>query len=171
MAGVDPEYREGGVMKVALDDELREVLQDNLIWQGELGMGVHWIDQDELREREPHVTPDAQGAVLSPNEGSIRGEVYVNSLAHAAAGLGATILERTEVTGLEWSNNKVVLTLDPHVSLSAHVLDFIALDGSVAMSLVADEATVDSAAGTYSWPMTTRPWEDGDQLMVRIREG
>ena len=108
VAGVDPEYREGGVMKVALDDELQEVLQDNLIWQGELGMGVHWIDQDELREREPHVTPDAQGAVLSPNEGSIRGEAYVNSLAHAAAGLGATILERTEVTGLEFNGSRVI---------------------------------------------------------------
>ena len=108
VAGVDPEYREGGVMKVALDDELQEVLQDNLIWQGELGMGVHWIDQDELRKREPHVTPDAQGAVLSPNEGSIRGEAYVNSLAHAAAGLGATILERTEVTGLEFNGSRVI---------------------------------------------------------------
>ena len=61
MAGVDPEYRANGVMKVALDDELREVLLDNLTWQGELGMGVHWIDQAELREREPHITPDAQG--------------------------------------------------------------------------------------------------------------
>ena len=37
----------------------------------------------------------------------------------------------TEITSLEWSNNQVVLTLNPHVSLSGHVLDFIALDGSV----------------------------------------
>ena len=107
-AGVDPEYREGGVMKIALDDELREVLLDNLIWQGELGIGVRWIDQDELREREPHITPDAQGAVLSPQEGSIRGEAYVNSLAHAASSLGATILERTEVTGLEFDGSRVI---------------------------------------------------------------
>ena len=108
VAGVDPEYRANGVMKVALDDELREVLLDNLTWQGELGMGVHWIDQAELREREPHITPDAQGAVLSPQEGSIRGEAYVNSLAHAASGLGATILERTEVTGLEFDGSRVI---------------------------------------------------------------
>ena len=77
----------------------------------------------------------------------------------------------TDLTRLEWSSNQVVLTLDPHVSLSAHVLDFIALDGSVALSLFTDSATVDSAAGTYSWPMTSQPWADGDQLMVRIREG
>ena len=108
VAGVDPEYRDSGVMKVALTDELHDVLKENLIWQGELGIGVHWIDRDELREREPHITPEAQGAVLSPLEGSIRGEAYVNSLAHAASTLGAEILERTEVTGLEFDGRRVI---------------------------------------------------------------
>ena len=76
----------------------------------------------------------------------------------------------TEITSLEWSSNQVVLTLGPHVSLSGNVLDFIALDGSVALSLFTDSATVDSTAGTYSWPVTTEPWENGDQLMLRMRE-
>ena len=58
-----------------------------------------------------------------------------------------------------------------HVALSGYVLDFIALDGSVSLSLNAAEATVDCTAGTYSWSMTSQPWEDGDQLMLRIREG
>ena len=75
----------------------------------------------------------------------------------------------TEITSLEWSSNQVVLTLDPHVSLSGNVLDFIALDGSVALSLFTDSATVDSTAGTYSWTMTSQPWADGDKLMLRIR--
>ena len=76
----------------------------------------------------------------------------------------------TEVTSLEWSNNQVVLTLDPRVSLGNHFLDFIELDGSVALSLFTDSATVDSTAGTYSWPMTSQPWADGNKLMLRIRE-
>ena len=76
----------------------------------------------------------------------------------------------TELTSLEWSSNHVVLTLNPHVSLGNHVLSFIELDGSVSLSLSAADATVDSSAGTYSWPVTTEPWEDGDQLMLRIRE-
>ena len=76
----------------------------------------------------------------------------------------------TEITSLEWNNNQVVLTLDPHVSLSGYVLDFIALDGSVSLSLFTDSATVDSTAGTYSWSMSSQPWENGDQLMLRIRE-
>ena len=77
----------------------------------------------------------------------------------------------TELTSLEWANNQVVLTLNPHVSLSGQVLDFIELDGSVSLSLSVADATVDATSGTHSWPVTTEPWEDGDQLMVRIREG
>ena len=76
----------------------------------------------------------------------------------------------TDLTSLEWASNQVVLTLDPHVSLSGHVLDFIELDGSISLSLSATDATVDSTAGTYSWPMTSQPWENGDKLMLRIRE-
>ncbi len=76
----------------------------------------------------------------------------------------------TELTSLEWASNQVVLTLGTHVSLSGQVLDFIDLNGNVALSLFADAATANSAAGTYSWPMTSQPWENGDQLMLRIRE-
>ena len=63
-----------------------------------------------------------------------------------------------------------MLTLDSHVSLSGHVLEFISLDGNVSLSLLTDSATVDSTAGTYSWSMASQPWENGDQLMLRIRE-
>ena len=107
-AGVDPEYRATGVMKVALTDELHNLLQDNLVWQEKLGIGVRWVDRAELLEREPHIAPDAQGAVLSPREGSIRGEAYVRSLAHAACQMGATVMEHTEVTALEFSGSRVV---------------------------------------------------------------
>ena len=76
----------------------------------------------------------------------------------------------TELTSLEWSNNQVVLTLNPHVSLSGYVLNFIELDGSVSLSLSAVDPTANSTAGTYSWTMSSQPWEDGDKLMLRIRE-
>ena len=76
----------------------------------------------------------------------------------------------TEITGLEWNNNQVVLTLSPHASLSGYALDFIELDGSVSLSLSAADATVDNTASTHSWRVSTDPWEDGDQLMLRIRE-
>ncbi len=63
----------------------------------------------------------------------------------------------------------VKLKLSPHTGLANHVLDFIALDGTVSVSLAADEATVDAANNTLSWPVATQPWKNGDLLMLRIR--
>ena len=54
----------------------------------------------------------------------------------------------TELTSLEWSSNQVVVTLDPHVSLSGYVLDFI--DAGRQRVVVPERcrcATVDGGAG------------------------
>ena len=65
----------------------------------------------------------------------------------------------------------VKLKLTPHTGLANHVVDFIGLDGSVILSLDADDATVDAANNTLSWPATYQPWNDGDKLMLRIHNG
>ena len=49
-------------------------------------------------------------------------------------------------------------------------MDFIELDGTVSLSLVVNEATVDAANNTLSWSVSPQPWDDGDELMLRIRE-
>ena len=71
---------------------------------------------------------------------------------------------------IAYESNTVKLKLSPHTGLANHVLDFITLDGTVSLSLDADEATVDAANNTLSWPVTHQPWKDGDKLMLRIRE-
>ena len=76
----------------------------------------------------------------------------------------------TEITGLEWAEGKVVLSLYPIVSPDGYTLDFIELDGSVSLSLRVEDATIDGATGTYSWPVADQPWANGDKLMLRIRE-
>ncbi len=76
----------------------------------------------------------------------------------------------TRITGLKWQNNQAVLTLSPHVSLADHALDFIELGGSVSLTLETKDATVDATAGTHTWSVETQPWENGDLLMLRIRE-
>ena len=64
----------------------------------------------------------------------------------------------------------VEIEVDPHESLTGQLVDFIELDGTVSLSLDAGDATVDSANDTLSWGVSSDPWEDGDQLMVRIRQ-
>ena len=70
-----------------------------------------------------------------------------------------------------WEAGTVKLKLSPHTGLANHVLDLIALDGTVSLSLDADEATVDVANNTLSWPVPSQPWKSGDKLMLRIHDG
>ena len=71
---------------------------------------------------------------------------------------------------IEWESGTVEVEVTPDDALVRHVVDIIELDGSVSLSLVVDEATVDAANGGLSWAVVEQPWEDGDKLMVRIRE-
>ena len=74
----------------------------------------------------------------------------------------------TTISGLRWDKGAVVLTLSPYTGLSGHKVEFIALDGSISLSLDTDSATGNSSAGTLSWGVESRPWKAGDLLMLRI---
>ncbi len=77
----------------------------------------------------------------------------------------------TTMQGLKWENGSVTLTLSPYTALTGVAIDFIALDGSVTFSLHSNDATADAAAGTLTWTVAAAPWQAGDKLMLRIREG
>ena len=78
---------------------------------------------------------------------------------------GGATTATTTVGTIRYESNTVKATLTPTVT--NHILDFIALDGSVALSLdVADATTTD---GVLGWTVTPAPWSAGDKLMLRIR--
>ena len=110
-------------------------------------------------------------------------EAFFDPVALSGGGVGATgssgVIDPDEFTvdgddydieSLAWGANSVVLELDDYVSLSGQALDFIELDGSISTSLDFADALVNEAVGTWSWSVDSQPWEDGDLLMVRIRE-
>ncbi len=110
-------------------------------------------------------------------------EAFFDPVDLTAGGVGATgssgVIEPDEFTvssddyeieSLVWRSNSVVLTLDDHVSLSAQTLDFIELNGSIDTSLNVSDATVNRTAATWTWSVASAAWEDGDLLMLRIRE-
>ena len=74
------------------------------------------------------------------------------------------------IASLGWESGTVKLEVDPHTVLTGHVVDFIKLDATVSLSLDVSNATADAANDTLSWSVASQPWEDGDKLMVRIRE-
>ena len=65
----------------------------------------------------------------------------------------------------------VKLQVNPPTGLTDQEVNFIALDGSVSLSLQVANATVDAANRTLSWAVSSQPWENGDKLMLRVREG
>ncbi len=75
----------------------------------------------------------------------------------------------TALQSLKWESDTLTLGLSSAASLSGHALDFIALDGSVALSLDGGAATV--SGRTLTWSVTDQPWQAGDLLMLRIRSG
>ena len=74
------------------------------------------------------------------------------------------------LSSISYEFGTVKVEVTPDDALAGQVVDIIELDGSVSLSLVVDEATVDAANDTLSWTVSSQPWEDGDLLMVRIRE-
>ena len=79
---------------------------------------------------------------------------------------GEAVGAATNVGPIRYEDGSVKAELTPDVTDT--VLDFIALDGSVTLSLVADEAT--STDDILTWPVDPAPWSAGDLLMLRIRD-
>ena len=74
----------------------------------------------------------------------------------------------TELQSLKWQGGTATLTLSVPASLSGHFLDFIELDGTVAVSLDGSAASV--SGGTLTWRVASQPWQADDKLMLRIRD-
>ena len=74
------------------------------------------------------------------------------------------------IEGISYESSTVRVEVTPDDALDGHIVDIIELDGTVSLSLDAFDATVDAANGTLSWSVSSQPWDDGDTLMVRIRE-
>ena len=74
------------------------------------------------------------------------------------------------VESISYEAGRVKVKVVPYSSLLRYVLDFIELDGTVSLSLYVSNSSVEVATDTLSWSVSSQTWEDGDKLMVRIRE-
>ena len=81
----------------------------------------------------------------------------------------ATGADAATVSDISWESGTLKIKLDPVTAYAGHIIDFIDVDGDVALSLALSRATVDAAAKTLSWTVTEPPWKKGDKMMLRIR--
>ena len=96
------------------------------------------------------VAADSTNGVLNPAEFT------------DANGTSATINRIAWEAGTGESGT-VKLKLSPHNGIAGHTLHFIALDGSVPLSLKVADATVDGANDTLSWTVASQPWHERRQ--------
>ena len=76
----------------------------------------------------------------------------------------------TTIHAISWKARQVTVTASPGALPANHYLDFIALDGSVALRLDVDDAASGSSGGNrvLTWRVCEQPWRTGDKLMLRI---
>ena len=103
----------------------------------------------------------------NPSTGSGQAGVLEPATFSDANGASATI-ERIAWEPGSGESGTVKLKLSPHTGIAGHTVNFIALDGSVPLSLQVADATVDAETGTLSWTVTSQPWQSGDKLMLRV---
>ena len=80
---------------------------------------------------------------------------------------------QTTMRRIEWESGRVVMRLEPDDNaLADHHVDFISLDGSVALRLDFDDAfeATNGGAPALAWGVCNQLWSDGALLMLRIRE-
>lgn len=122
--GVNPEFQQNGVLRLAFSDDEVDELRGFHRWQSELGLDVQLLDSAEVLQREPRCNADVRAAIFSPEEGCIRGQRFCDALAHAAGRLGARLYERTEVTALSHDGGRItgIETTAGHIAAGQVVL-------------------------------------------------
>lgn len=109
--GLDVEYRETGIVRVAKDEAERVELQRRLRWQQARGLAGEWLEPDELGKVEP-LLGGVVGHVLAggtwlPDEAQVRGSRFVQALAAASLKRGARVREGSWVTDIDTADGRV----------------------------------------------------------------
>jgi glycerol-3-phosphate dehydrogenase len=103
---LDVEYVRCGSYNVAVTDDEYENMLPELVKKAE-SCGVYTtriISREELLEKEPHVNPEAKGALFVPEDGSLLSYYLVLALAENAAQNGVKFRFESEVSDLEYSD-------------------------------------------------------------------
>ena len=106
LSGVDPQFRLGGRIKLALSEDDATAFKEALRWQkGITELRPRWLDTAELRKVEPQVNPACVGGVYVDNSGSVEPYRYTLAAAQSAGKLGVDMVLR-RARGLAGENGR-----------------------------------------------------------------
>ena len=75
----------------------------------------------------------------------------------------------TTIESITYEAGRVRVKITPWTAMRHQTLDVIRQDGTLLPPLILQNSAVEPHTNTLTWKVTPQPWEDGDKLMVRIR--
>jgi glycine oxidase len=106
-SGVDIEYVNKGMLKIAESEEIALEVKKQVTFQRNWDPAIKWLDTKELRELEPSLSPSLAGAMYLPNDGHVQPAKLTQAFAKAAVHFGVEIRQNTEVLSFKFENSQV----------------------------------------------------------------
>lgn len=105
--GIDIEFVNKGMLKIAETEELASALKSQILFQQNWDSGIQWLDATQVREMEPALTPTVAGAMFLPNDGHVQPAKLSLAFAKAAEHFGTEIRGNTKVLSFIYENGVV----------------------------------------------------------------
>lgn len=113
--GIDPEYRQKGLLYLRVEDEARA-----LEWAREVGKPLSRVGAAVIRRKEPNARRDIDEALWMPTLGSIRNPRLMRALRSRLEDMtSVTLREQCTVTGFERQGERVAVVNTDQGNLSA----------------------------------------------------
>jgi sarcosine oxidase subunit beta len=106
--GVDPQFRQHGYLILVTTEEELAVSRRSVALQQSLGVEVHTLGPDEIRQRFPYLeTRDLRAATFTPRDGYADPYLAATAIAARARDLGASIRQHQEVVSFTRTGSRV----------------------------------------------------------------
>ncbi|MBG9785748.1 glycine oxidase [Alkalihalobacillus lehensis] len=121
-SGVEFEFSSSGTLHCVYHEADLLPLSSRISWQSEYNEDMRILSQEQVLEREPHLSKDIKGAIYYPNEAHIYAPDFVKALIAACRNLNVEIYEqvgeveivegstvRLKTDTMEWEADQVVI--------------------------------------------------------------
>jgi glycine oxidase len=98
ITGLDPCYRTGGSLKIALDEAAAQALESDYDWQFRTGLPIERLNNEVARKLEPALAESIESALYFPQEYQVDNRKLVGSVIAAAERCGVEFLIGATVT-------------------------------------------------------------------------
>lgn len=155
------EYREAGKLRLAFTEADRVELAERRVWAEDRGLGVRWLEPEELRREHPDLSLSVRGALLLEDDYRVDNRRLADALVEAARTAGTRFRSGIEVQGIASAGGRVtgVTTIDGETLQADRVL-VAAGAWSGALEGLPDELPVHPVRGQMLALRPDRlPWE------------